>query len=80
MKIIFMTPVNSAGVVFENNITVSTPTAEWLLSGTVDELAQHIVPTGEKYKIVEDSEVSSDRSFRDAWEYDFTTDYDGVGS
>ena len=75
-----MTPVNSAGVVFENNITVSTPTAEWLLSGTVDELAQHIVPTGEKYKIVEDSEVSSDRSFRNAWEVDEAELTDGVGA
>ena len=78
MKIIYMTPVNTAGVFFENNISVSTATSEW--TGTIEELAQHIVPTGEKYKIVEDSEVSSDRSFRDAWEYDFTTDYDGVGS
>tara|TARA_R110001592_G_scaffold308253_1_gene582255 strand:- start:309 stop:500 length:192 start_codon:yes stop_codon:yes gene_type:complete len=26
------------------------------------------VPTGAKYKIVEDSEVPSDRSFRNAWE------------
>jgi len=31
------------------------------------ELALKDVPTGKEYHIVEDSEVPSDRTFRDAW-------------
>ena len=35
---------------------------------------------GLKYKIVEDSVIPSDRSFRDAWEVDEAELTDGVGS
>ena len=50
-------------------ITILTPSPEWLASGrTMDELAQKDVPTGLEYKIVEDSVILSDSSFRDAWE------------
>ena len=45
-----------------------------------EELAQKVVPKGLKYKIVEDSEVSTDRSFRDAWEIDESELTDGVGT
>ena len=36
---------------------------------TIEEIAKKCldVPTGQKYKIVEDSDVPTDRSFRDAW-------------
>ena len=47
---------------------------------TVEEIASKDVPTGKKYKIINKSDVSSDRSFRSAWtvlESDLT---DGVGS
>ena len=47
---------------------------------TVEDIAKKDVPTGSKYKIVENEEVPTDRSFRDAWtvaESDLT---DGVGS
>ena len=50
-------------------ITILTPSPEWLASGrTMEELAQKDVPTGLEYKIVEDSVILSDSSFRDAWE------------
>tara|TARA_B100001173_G_scaffold183661_1_gene158545 strand:- start:152 stop:487 length:336 start_codon:yes stop_codon:yes gene_type:complete len=45
-----------------------------------EELAQKVVPKGLKYKIVEDSEVSTDRSFRNAWEIDESELTDGVGT
>jgi hypothetical protein len=70
MKIIYKTP--------ENTVSVLTPTLEW--SGTMEELAQKDVPTGLKYKIVEDSDIPSDRSFRDAWEVDEAELTDGVGA
>ena len=47
---------------------------------TLEEIAKKDVPTGKKYKIVEDSDIPIDRSFRDAWivsESDLT---DGEGS
>ena len=34
---------------------------------TLEEIAKKDVPTGKKYKIVEDSDIPTDRSFRDAW-------------
>tara|TARA_B100000886_G_scaffold229738_1_gene160250 strand:- start:1743 stop:1982 length:240 start_codon:yes stop_codon:yes gene_type:complete len=46
---------------------------------TIDEIAKKDIPTGFKYKKIEDSDVPTDRSFRDAWtvaESDLT---DGVG-
>ena len=46
---------------------------------TVEQIAKKDVPTGYKYKIVEDSDVSSDRSFRNAWTVDESDLTDGVG-
>ena len=45
----------------------------------IEEIAKKDVPTGKKYKIVEDSDVSTDRSFRDAWVVDEADLTDGVG-
>ena len=46
---------------------------------TVEEIAKKDVPTGKKYKIVDVSEVSSDRTFRNAWEINESELTDGVG-
>ena len=46
---------------------------------TVEQIAQKDVPTGYKYKIVDVSEISSDRTFRDAWTIDEAELTDGVG-
>jgi hypothetical protein len=59
MKIIY--PNDTGGV----SILVSS--LHW--KGTMEELAQKDVPSGKPYKIVEDSDIPSDRTFRDAWEY-----------
>ena len=47
---------------------------------TIDEIAKKDVPTGKKYKIIEDSDVPTDRSFRNAWTVDESNLTDGVGS
>jgi ribosomal protein S12 len=47
---------------------------------TVEEIAQKDVPTGVKYKIVDVSEISSDRSFRNAWDIDEAELTDGTGA
>ena len=70
MRIIYKTP--------ENTVSVLLPSPNW--SGTMEELAQKDVPTGLKYKIVEYSDIPSDRTFRDAWEVDEAELTDGVGA
>tara|TARA_B100000424_G_scaffold137199_1_gene104068 strand:+ start:415 stop:651 length:237 start_codon:yes stop_codon:yes gene_type:complete len=49
---------------------------EW----TIEEIAAKDVPTGKKYKIVDDSDVPTDRAFRDAWTVDEADLTDGVGA
>tara|TARA_R100001198_G_C5027877_1_gene95080 strand:- start:221 stop:427 length:207 start_codon:yes stop_codon:yes gene_type:complete len=60
----------------ENGISVLTPTGELSLEKT----ALKDVPTGVKYKIIEDTDLPKDRSFRNAWDFDFSKDFDGVGA
>ena len=52
-----------------NGVAVITPTAEWLESHTIEELAEKDVPAGAEFKIVDVKDIPSDRTFRDAWEY-----------
>ena len=47
---------------------------------SLEETALKDVPTGVKYKIIDFSDLPTDLTFRNAWEYDFTTDFDGVGA
>ena len=49
----------------EGTVAVLIPTDECGL--TVEEIAAKDVPTGKEYKIVDMSELSNDRTFRDAW-------------
>ena len=46
---------------------------------TVEEIAKKDVPTGYKYKIVEDSDIPTDRTFRGAWTVAESNLTDGVG-
>ena len=75
MKIIYKKPENSKE---PSSVVVMFPSPEW--SGTMEELAQKDVPTGLKYKIVEDEVIPTDRTFRDAWEVDEKELTDGVGA
>ena len=47
---------------------------------TIKEIAEKDVPQGKKYKIVEDSEIPTDRSFRNARVGDENDLTDGVGN
>ncbi len=51
----------------EGGVAVIVPSPNW--NGTIEELAAKDVPAGRPYKIVDASEVPSDRTFRNAWEY-----------
>lgn len=47
---------------------------------TVEQIAQKDVPKGLSYKIVNVSDISSDRTFRNAWTIDDAELTDGVGA
>ena len=47
---------------------------------TMEEIAKKDVPTGKKYKIVDDSEIPANKNFRDAWVVDEADLTDGVGA
>ena len=62
----------------EGGVAVIVPAPECPLS--LEEIAQKDVPTGRPYKIVDVSEIPSDRTFRGAWTVDETELIDGVGA
>ena len=67
-------------IIFRNsNGTIGIIAPAINCSKSVDEIAKKSVPTELKYKIVDVSEVSSDRTFRNAWEIDEAELTDGVG-
>jgi len=63
----------------DNSVSIIVPTDEALQSMTIEQIARKDVPTGYKYKIVDVSEVPSDREFRNAWTIDEVELTDGIG-
>ena len=59
----------------ETGIAVMTTTGEL----TVEKTALKDVPYGRKFKIIDASDLPQDRTFRGAWEFDFSKNYDGIG-
>ena len=47
---------------------------------TLEEIAAKDVPSGKKYKIIEATDVPTDRYFRNAWDMDESEMTDGVGA
>ena len=70
MKVIYKTQ--------DDGIAIITPAANCPL--TLEQVAAKDVPTGAAYKIVEDSFVPSDRTFRNAWSIDSSELTDGTGA
>jgi len=63
----------------EEGLAVIVPTGEL----AIEEVARKDVPAGVDYWIVEDNEVPSDRTFRNAWELDASIgepDGQGIGA
>ena len=58
----------------EGGVSVILPGGEL----SIEDVAQKDVPAGTPYLIVEDDAIPSDRSFRNAWEADFSSP-DGYG-
>ena len=59
-KILFQNP--------DGGISVVVPTGET----PIEDVCHKCIPAGTPYLIVEDDVIPSDRSFRDAWEADFS--------
>jgi hypothetical protein len=62
--------MNKKRIIYPNDdggVTILIPSTNW--RGTIEELAAKDVPSGLPYKIVDVSEIPSDRTFRNAWEY-----------
>ena len=80
-RIIYIDPASET-------ITILTPTPQVLNEvnpstgelWTVEDIAKKDVPTGSKYKIVENEDVPTDRSFRDAWTVNESDLTDGEGA
>ena len=59
----------------DGNLNIITPV---LVDTLIEDVARRDVPEGIPYKILEDSDLPIDRTFRNAWELDFTNP-DGYG-
>ena len=60
-------------------VAVIIPAPECLQTRTLQEIAAKDVPAGKPFKIVDVSEIPTDRSQRDAWTVDEADLTDGVG-
>ena len=62
-RIIYPTP--------DGGVAVLIPAPEWLAEegNTIEKLAEKDVPAGVEYKIIDTADVPTDRTFRNAWEY-----------
>ena len=64
----------------DGGVSIVIPTDEALSFMTIEEVALKDVPIGLAFAIVEDSEIPTDRTFRDAWTIDEALLTDGVGA
>ena len=64
----------------DGGVAIIVPTPEALEQYGIEAIALKDVPTGKPFKIVNITDIPSDRTFRGAWEVDATTLTDGVGA
>jgi len=67
-KIIY--PNDDGGV----SVVIPSPNTKY----TIEQIALKDVPAGKPYRIIEDTDIPTDRTFRNAWEADFSNP-DGLG-
>jgi hypothetical protein len=53
----------------DGGVSILIPTPEYLAEHTIEELAAKDLPAGKPFKIVDVTDIPTDRTFRDAWEY-----------
>lgn len=64
----------------EGGVCVIIPTPEALEQYGIEAIALKDVPAGKPFKIVNATDIPTDRTFRAAWEVDEATLTDGVGA
>lgn len=64
----------------DNIIAIIVPSEEALAKYTYKQIAEKDVPAGLEYVIVNTDVVPTDRTFRECWELEPNTIFDGVGS
>lgn len=52
----------------DGGVAIVIPTPEYLETHSIEDLAKEL-PAGVEFKIVDESDIPSDRTFRDAWEF-----------
>lgn len=70
-------------IIFQNldsSVGVIIPAQEVVAQYGIEAIARKDVPANLPYKIVDISEIPSDRTFRSAWELPAGNAFDGVGS
>ena len=60
-------------------VVILIPAPECLEERTIEEIAAKDVPAGKLYKIVDVTDIPTDRTFRSAWEANIT-EPDGIGA
>lgn len=78
MKVILYKQDNGVVAIMYPNTNAINPNTGNLY--TPEEVAIKDVPKGKKYKIVEDSEIPTDGTFRDAWTVNESDLTDGTGT
>ena len=64
----------------DGGVAVIVPSPNCLKEHTIEEIAAKDVPAGKPYKIVDVADISSDRTFRNAWTVNEADLTDGVGA
>jgi hypothetical protein len=54
----------------DGGVSILIPSPEALETMTIEEIAAKDVPAGKPFKIVDVSDIPSDRTFRNAWSYE----------
>jgi hypothetical protein len=54
----------------DGGVSIIAPAPEALETMTIEEIAAKDVPAGKPFKIVDVSDIPSDRTFRNAWSYE----------
>lgn len=68
-------------IIYQDDTGAVAVIIPWLGSGlTIDEIAAKDVPTGKPYKIVDVSDIPTDRTDRHLWEVSEADLTDGVGA
>jgi len=53
----------------DGGVAIVIPAPEALETMTIEEIAAKDVPSGKPFKIIDTSDIPTDRTFRNAWEY-----------